>query len=278
MKKLIPIIIILLITFLILLIAIYNLDEKKEADNSNTSQVENSNNQVLSQVELSKEYDDTVRQNISTYFSEFKEYLNSNKLSQKIDSEYFKNKFKNENEFNQYVQENKEQWINAKISTYEIFYGSDYIDYICKDTNQNYYIFREKNNDYTIILDIYTMDLQWLADNYDKADDNDKVKFIVEKIVNMINCNDYEAIYEKLSENFKKSHFNTFLKFEEYAKNNFKKGSSFDIEYDELLSDNTNVFDLILSKNIQGESYIYTNFTTIIKVQNINNYIIAFDI
>ena len=75
--------------------------------------------------------------------------------------------------------------------------------------------------EFTIKLDSYTIDIPEFIEKYDGGNDQTKVAMNIEKVIQALNNKDYNYIYGKLDETFKRNNFETINKFEEYMKNNF---------------------------------------------------------
>ena len=200
--------------------------------------------------------------------------LNNNpeEVKSLVNEEYEEKRFVNEMEYNEYINKNIEYWKNAQIDYYEVFKTETYKDFICVDTTKNYYIFRENNNtkDYSIILDIYTINLEWLENKFNNANDNEKLQILLQKIENIIKCKDYKFLYEKLSNNFRMQNFKTLEDLENYITEKIKQDAEYTI-FNETQNGNTYMFQLFLEK----DEY-YLELRTVIRANDINNFIIAF--
>ena len=81
--------------------------------------------------------------------------------------------------------------------------------YFCIDQNNNYYIFDQKSiMNFELILDSYTIDLPEFIEVYYVAEAPEKVALNIQKTFDALNCKDYNYVYSKLSEGFKKNYFN----------------------------------------------------------------------
>ena len=126
-----------------------------------------------------------------------------------LDDDYKNKKFGEINNFKKYIQENNEIVENATLSKYMVNQYEDYTEYVCIDDIGRYYIFILKTPiNYKVLLDTYTVDLNEFIEKYNSGDERDKVGMNIEKIKNAINDKDYEYVYSKLNENFKKYEFN----------------------------------------------------------------------
>lgn len=132
-----------------------------------------------------------------------------------------------------------EEWMSyfqkvklLELSKYEIENYNGNTSYIVIDTYDNYYVFQTSSTmNYTVILDSYTVDTEKYLDEYKKADDQERVEININKVIDAINNDDYQYVYEKLDENFSKSNFSNLSDFETKMKNNFFRKN--DVEFDD---------------------------------------------
>ena len=114
------------------------------------------------------------------YFDIIKNLLNSEPevLYDLLDSEYQQKRFGNIESFMEYVNDNKNKFANIQISKYAKYTYDDYIQYVCLDTNDEYYIINEDTTtgDYKILLDTYTIDQPEFIEKYDSASDSIRYK------------------------------------------------------------------------------------------------------
>lgn len=156
------------------------------------------------------------------YFNIFLENLkyDMQKSYELLDTQYKQNKFKNVNEYIQYVQNNKLQ--ENAIKAYNVYTYDDYNQYVCIDNQNRYYIFNEKGiMNFTVILDTYTINLPEFTERYNKASDEEKVLLNIQKCFAAINDKDYNYVYSKLDNTFKSNNFKTLADFQKYISSNF---------------------------------------------------------
>ena len=140
-----------------------------------------------------------------------------------LDNNYKINKFNNSfEEFEKYINNNKNKILNMQIKKYARYYYDGYIQYIVVDNNGDYYIFNETSTlNYKIILDAYTIDQPDFIERYDTATDEKKAGYDINKFIQAINNKDYKYAYNCLADSFKQNKFQTQSNFEEYIKKNF---------------------------------------------------------
>lgn len=140
-----------------------------------------------------------------------------------IESRYKKEKFEdNINKYKEYIQNNLNNIIDANIVRHGVTKDGEFGEYICIDNNNSYYKFTETGiNEYTVILDNYTLETDELLENYNKLTDIQKVTTNIDKVMKLINEKDYNTLYEYLNKNFKNNYFKTQEEFEQYIKRKF---------------------------------------------------------
>lgn len=200
----------------------------------------NINNEWLKKVNIEKNKENTFNLIYMTdlkianlYFDIIKNLINSEPevLYNILDSEYQQKRFENIESFREYLNVNKEKFVDMQISKYAKYNYDDYLQYVCLDTNGNYYIINEdiETGEYSIFLDTYTIDQPEFIEKYEKATDEQKAGYNINKFIQAINEKDYNYAYNCLAESFKQNNFNTLNDFENYMKNNFT--NKIELEY-----------------------------------------------
>lgn len=148
-----------------------------------------------------------------------------------LDDEYKEKKFKNIEEFNKYVENNK----TMSLYQYYTTQYSGYLQYVAELTTLKYISINEISAmNFKILLDDYTVDGEEFIKKYNSAGNKGKVSLNTEKIISALNDKDYEYVYNKLDETFKNNNFDTLEKFEKYVEENiFKKFSVQYTDYEE---------------------------------------------
>lgn len=166
----------------------------------------------------------TDREMANEYFNNFVELMiyYKNEAYQKLNSDYAKSRFGSKEAFIKYIENNKSNIALMKINRYRVYSSDNYTDYICTDQYNNYYIFRQQNGvmNYTVFLDTYTIEIEAFKKAYENATGESKIVTQVEKIAEMINRKDYNALYNKLNLTFKQNNFNSVSKLQDYIENN----------------------------------------------------------
>ena len=191
-----------------------------------------------------------------------------------LDDDYKNKKFGEINNFKKYIQENNEIVENATLSKYMVNQYEDYTEYVCIDDIGRYYIFILKTPiNYKVLLDTYTVDLNEFIEKYNSGDERDKVGMNIEKIKNAINDKDYEYVYSKLNENFKKNKFNNEENLSEYLKKNLYDQN--EIEYLDFKQEgNIYIYNIKIKSNSNEEK----NATIVMKLLQNTDFEMSFSI
>lgn len=168
------------------------------------------------------------------YLANYKNKIlnNPTEAYQYLDKQYRTLKFGNLENFNNYITSRRNEISNITLDSYKVNYYNGYTEYVCKDNLDNYYIFHATAvMEYTTFLDIYTIDLEEMKGKYLKFTEQEKVAYNIQKIIDAINDKDYNYVYSKLAEEFRKQNFNTVQDLQIYIQNNF-----FDNNFVELVN------------------------------------------
>ena len=168
------------------------------------------------------------------YFDIIKNILNSEPevLYDILDTDYQQKKFGSIENFMEYVDNNKNRFTNMQISKYAKYTYEGYMQYVCLDTNGEYYIINEDTTtgDYKILLDTYTIDQPEFIEKYDSASDVEKAGYNIDKFITAINTKDYNYAYNHLAQSFKQNNFTTLESFINYVQNNFYSKNNYEIK------------------------------------------------
>lgn len=239
---------------------------------------------------------------VQKYFQNYLELAlkNPEEAYELLDSKYKTAKFSNVKDFEKYITNRKKKiesmckasWKKytdfSDYKDYEDYYRqvsknglekytvkqkSDGRQYICIDNYGNYYIFDIKAAmDYTIMLDIYTVDLPEFTEKYKNGTNQEKVALNIQKVVQALNNEDYEYVYGKLADSFKQKYFTSFEKFEKYAKNTF--GEGMELNFGEF-SEGNNVYTYSISLKAENKTI---SKTIIMKIVNNTDFTMSFNV
>lgn len=166
-----------------------------------------------------------VRQYVDNFIQTAKS--DANKAYNLLDEEYKAKKFGSMDNFKNYLSNNLEKIQNSSISKYSAKDMDDYIQYYYIDSNDNTFLIRKPKGkeNYTILLDEYTVKEKEYINSYNKLSNVQKVYNNIFIFFRIINEKEYKSAYNLLDETFKQNNFPTVAKFEEYAKSHFWNNS-----------------------------------------------------
>ncbi len=194
-----------------------------------------------------------------------------------IDSQYKNARFGNIDKFKEYVDYNMERIQRISVSKYSKEQKDGYTQYVCIDTDGNYYIIKETATmQFGLILDTYTLDLPEFTEKYENADDMTKVGMNIEKIKEALNSGDYEYVYNKFTDGFKNNYFKTVDDFKNYVQQNWYK--TIKITYNSVSTEGSaHVFEVYLSDGTGENSNVITkNFN--VRLQEGTDFIFSFNV
>lgn len=216
---------------------------------------------------------------VSQYFSEYKVKMLNNPESayQLLNEEYRKEKYNSVEEFNKYIYDNKNKIKMAEIDKYQTTEFDGKKEYICLDKDGKYYIFiPESLTKYKVILDTYTVDLPEFLEKYNKASDEKKVGYNIQKIVSAINDGDYEYVSSKLDETFRKNNFETTEKLQSYLEEKLYEVN--EIEYTNVKKEGDIYIYQTKIKNKKDENAEEKNVNFIMKLEEGTDFVFSFSI
>ncbi len=125
--------------------------------------------------EMALLYTDEVKDNI---------LYDAENFYNKLDEEYKNKRFNNIEEYMEYVDKHISKIYSAKMQKFQKYSYKGYNQYICIDQNENYYIINEiQPGQYTVILDTYTIDLPEYIEKYNKANDQQKTAYCINRFM-----------------------------------------------------------------------------------------------
>ena len=224
--------------------------------------------------------DNSNKEYVKLIFDDYREKMQNNpeKAYDILYEEYRDKRFKGIQDFENYLDEKYLNISYIELSKYQINEYEEYIEYICIDEENNYYIFKEKGvMDYTVQLDTYTIDSQDFIEKYNKGNEQVKVGMNIEKIFQALNNKDYEYVYGKLNETFKNNNFVSVEKLENYMQQNLFDNNK--VEYVEFSKEgDIYIYDLKISNGDDEESSDVRNMTVIMKLLDDTDFVMSFSI
>ncbi len=242
-------------------ISIQNEDEEIKVNECNKYQ-----NVQISDASLAQEY-----------FNNYKRImLGEPKLAYEYLNEEYKNKrFGSYEEFEKYVNNNREEIRIAGINKYTVNNKGEGTEYVCLDSKENYCLFREKNlREYEVFLDTYTIESDKFITAYNEGNNQRKVQLNIDKFIKMINNKDYRNAYKVLDDNFKSNYFKTEEDFKRYVQNNFLEYSN--VEYEKYTEEgDIYIYQIVLSdKTSKSDKKIRINI--IMKLKDGTDFVMSF--
>ena len=190
--------------------------------------------------------DEKYKTNKFNTFLDFQNYLNQRKEQlEALDIYNIKtsNDFKTDEEYESYLMNFKskglKQYLIKDYETYRL--------YICIDDYDNYYAFKETGAmEYSLYLDDYNILLAEDLYQYNSVDNKGKAALNVKRFLKAVNQEDYIYAYNMLSEGFNKNYFETLQKFIKYIENQ-------NIDYNNIknieVREESNIYICILKTN-----------------------------
>ncbi len=212
------------------------------------------------------------------YLSDFKEKIADNKIEEVynlLDEQYKKMKYPEFEQFNQYIQENKEI-IQSKMYAvkYKVEQKEDYTEYTFIDPNNNYYIIREyEAMDYKLILDTYTIETAEITEKYKNSTDREKIGININKFFSAINQKDYTYAYNTLYSEFKNNYYKTQEEFENFIRSNLYNQN--EVTFDAFNQEGNTYIYKIIVKNKEDASQT-KNMTVVMQLQGETDFTMSF--
>lgn len=194
-----------------------------------------------------------------------------------LDEEYRTQKFATLEEFSNFASGKAEEYRTMALAQYQVTEEDGYTQYLLVDQNGKYYIANETAvMKYTTLLDTYTVDLPQFTESYNSANDSRKAGLNLQKVVDAINNNDYEYVYNKLDETFRANNFPTLESFEQYIQNNLY--TSANVEFSNYQnSGELHIFDATFTdKNNESSNAITKTF--IVKLLEGTDFVMSFNV
>lgn len=233
MKKIIKFIIVTLIVVLLVCIVLLTSNKKTEKevlDNGEYIEKIEKPDERYTKIKEDYDYNEFEYANINTenliriYYNKYLSNVVNNieEAYEMLDDEYKQKKFKDLDEYREYIDNNKEAILSSSLKQYNQNNTNEgYIQYVCIDQNDKYFIIRETAvMQFKIILDTYTIDLPEFIEKYNSTNEQGKVALNIQKFTQSLNEKDYSYAYNCLSEGFKDNYFKEIEDFENYIKDN----------------------------------------------------------
>lgn len=221
----------------------------------------------------------TDEQMALNYYNSFTNDIRTDleELYDKLDPECIDERFTEYEVFENYIKEKKESILTSKMIKWQIIREDDYVQYICADNKDRYYVFYETAPmQYTVMLGTYFKDFPQFIEAYEDANIQERVLLNIDKIKQAINYADYDYIYSKLADSFKNNKFKTKEEFENYMRENLY--SEVVIEYKEFKNEADTYIYNIAIKNLNNKQDPEINMEIIMQLKEETDFIFAFSI
>ena len=242
----------------------------KEIQLENIESIEENKSNTFKYVAIS---DETY---INDMFDKFKNEIQYYKdiAYNKLNKEYKDKKFVTFERFETYIKNNMIRYSNMQLEKYQKTVSDNYTQYVCIDKNGNYYVFRETSPfNYTVILDIYTVDLPEFLEKYNSSTVQEKVALNIDRFMQAMNDKSYYYAYNCLADSYKNNYFKSQEEFENYAKQNFYESSK--IEFKEFNEEgDVYTYSVILTDEATGEKM---DKTFIVKLGQGTEFVLSFN-
>lgn len=221
-------------------------------------------------------YDDEIAEE---YFLSYKQnaLFNPEHLYSILDEEYKNEKFKTEEDFIEFIEENRTDIMGRFVSQYK----KETIDskniYTCVDNYGNYYIFSENEiMNYSVTLDMYTLNTEKFITEYEESSEEEKVALNIERIVQAMNVHDYKYIYDKLDETFRNNNWGSEEAFEQYMREKFPL--HYDVEYTTYSNEGSTYVQQINLTDITGETEGRISLNIIMQLKDNYEFVMSFSV
>lgn len=194
-------------------------------------------------------------------------------LYEYLDEEYKKERFGNVEYFKQYVEKNRNHLINIEPKSYKE--NDDDTIIKIRDQYSNWYEFEVLGTmKYTVKLDNYIVMSEEDIEQYKKYDNDKKIKYNIQKWINMINSKDYEFAYNYLDETFKQQNYDTLDKFKNFMQ------SKYPDYYDNVsikIKNEGSVYSSEVQLSVKDDEYADKYMTIIMKLKEGTDFVLSFD-
>lgn len=266
-----------------------DLDVRNKTYSVKPTTVENYNNEKVKINEESIEnkeintYTDSVlgfEETIREYVNRYKRLTlaDSNLTYNFLDDDYKNKRFKNEEDYKQYVIDNSNRISQINITKYSINYKEDCIEFVCIDQNDFYYIIRQSRENclnFKLMLDTYTIETEDFITKYEKSSSKYKVGANIDKVISAINSKDYDYIYSKLDEKFKSNNCKKVEDLKSLLQNNLYEINK--VVYTHFTENGNDIYTYkVKASSIQTENQQSKEMTFIVKLLDNRDFKMSF--
>ncbi len=194
-----------------------------------------------------------------------------------LDNEYKEKRFENEEDFNNYVEKNREEIEQIRATKYLLDNSDNKTKYVLMDQYNNTYEFYEESTMvYKVRMDTYTIPAEKFLEEYNTSNEQKKVMLNVDKWIEMLNNRDYKHAYNVLDETFRNNSIGTEEDFEKYIKEHCP--SHYEVEYKEFNKEGNTYIQGIELKDIENEEAPVIKINIIMQLLQDINFTMSFSI
>lgn len=220
----------------------------------------------------------TPNEYVNDLFAHYKSSVINDKeytYEQLIDKNYRNIRFTNIEEYIEYVNSKYSKIVTTGLNSYKLNTINGSNQYLCKDNNDNYYIFKDTAPfQYTVMLDNYTIPTEEFKEEYNNSSETEKVILNIKRFFMGIDDKNYGYSYSVLSESFKNNKYPTKNDFVNYAKQNFFEENK--IEYISYEKENGLYIYKIKLTDATGKRTDEKEFNIILKINSGTDFEMSF--
>ena len=241
-----------------------------EYDNTEIQRNDNNvyTNRQMAYEDISKEYFSTYKRILQVRPTLIYDYLQA---------DYKLKRFETLENFEKYVESNREEIAGLQIQKYLVNNYEDYTEFVCMDQYQNLYIFDETNPmGFTLKLDSYTIISDNFKETYDSSNQQQKVAMNIDKWIQMLNTRDYTNAYNVLDETFRNNNWASEEEFEQYMRELLPL--HYDVEYTTYSSENSTYVQTINLTDITGGTDETITLNIIMQLKDNYEFVMSFSV
>lgn len=195
-----------------------------------------------------------------------------------LDKEYADKRFGSESKFKNYVDEYMSEIKQLNLSKYKQESIDNFKDrYLLVDQYQNIYTIETNTvSDFSIKLDTYTLLSDNFKEQYDSANEQQKVAMNIDKWIQMLNNRDYMNAYNVLDETFKNNNWKSEKEFEQYIKKYMSL--HYDVQYTTYSNENSTYVQTIELKDFDNKLDSIIRLNIIMQLKDNYDFIMSFNV
>lgn len=170
----------------------------------------------------------------------------------------------------------KEEHEDLGVKSYLKLEYDEYVQYVCADIYENYYIFNVKEpGNYSVIYDKHTVDIPEFTRKYRGASNQIKMGMNIEKFFDAVNTEDFSYAYKVLAESFQKNFYPTQRTFEDEIKQKLFRYNN--VEYNNYTEEgDILVYRITVKDRTNGENN--RDMTIIMQLKEGTDFVMSFNL